>query len=365
MDERVAAELRMLARAERMPTPAILIDTATVERNIARVITMLGTADAWRPHVKTARTPFGMTLLRDAGVRRFKASTIEEVACLNELGPADVLLSFPPGRIVLAQLAELARRHPDSRLSALVDDDDHVDVWPAGVGAFIDIDVGMGRTGVALDRVERVVRTADALASRGVRLDGLHTYDGHLADAEDRAGAVTRTASALSAMAETLVAGGHPIHEIVVGSSHTLAPYVAPVRSPSVPTRLTSGAGTVVYGDGRSRERFLRDGLPFEPAAFVASRVLSARGERVTLDAGLTAIQVDAGSPHVAAVRGGLDIVAASQEHLVMTAHGTVPRRDELLLLLPRHLDTALSQMTRVHYLIGGRVVSSPVVGRH
>ncbi|MDF2562519.1 MAG: amino acid aldolase or racemase-like protein [Microbacterium sp.] len=355
---------QLLVAADELATPVVVIDASVVRENIALAIRILGGAKAWRPHVKTARTPVGMSMLLDAGVRSFKASTLGEVACLLELGVSDVLLAFPAGRRALAGLEVLARVSPATRLSALLDDP-HVDDWPTGVEAFIDIDVGMGRTGVAASDVARTVQIADALVRQGATLRGLHSYDGHLADAEDRAASVAELVATITSHAEGLAQCGHVVDEMVIGSSHTLVESADWIRFQRDGPRITCGAGTVVYGDGRSVRRFERDGLDFQPAAVILSRVLSTAGDRVTVDAGLTAIQVDAGTPHAEVVGGGLDVVSASQEHLVLRARGRRPARGDLLALLPTHLDTALSQMTEAYYFDSGAMVSSRVVGRH
>lgn len=360
----MARAAQLLTAAEAIATPAVVVDADAARRNIALAVALLGGAHAWRPHVKTARTAVGMSMLVDAGVTRFKASTLGEVSCLLELGVSDVLLASPAGRRALIALAALARESPGAQISALIDDPQTVS-WPTGVGAFIDIDVGMGRSGVAATDTARTVAIAESLLGQGVALRGLHCYDGHLADADDRAARVSEAFASIAAHAEALARFGYPVDEMVMGSSHTLAESAGLIRSRPAEPLLTCGAGTVVYGDGRSLQRFERDGLDFTPAAFTLSRVLSAAGDRVTVDAGLTAIQVDAGVPHAEVVGGGLEIVAASQEHLVLRAAERPPARDDLLVLLPRHVDTALSQMTDVLYLDGAALVSSRVVGRH
>jgi len=123
----------------------------------------------------------------------------------------------------------------------------------------------------------------------------------------------------------------------------------------------------VIYGDHRSLSRF-GAGTPFQAAAFVLSRVVSARRPgSVTVDAGLTAIQVDAGRPHfVVAGRDGFEAGEPAQEHAgVLCPEGAEPPVGTLLGLVPFHIDTALSQFTAVHVLDGSAATTTPVLPRH
>ena len=45
----------LLAAPATIPTPALLIDLDRVDDNIAAMIAQCGSADRWRPHVKTAK----------------------------------------------------------------------------------------------------------------------------------------------------------------------------------------------------------------------------------------------------------------------------------------------------------------------
>jgi hypothetical protein len=80
-----------------------------------------------------------------------------------------------------------------------------------------------------------------------------------------------------------------------------------------------------VYNDLRSLDRFGNKG--FRCAAFVLSRVISRPGAgMITLDAGLTTIQVDGGRPHAQVLGLPARVDAPSQEHLKVTIEsGPVP----------------------------------------
>jgi D-serine deaminase-like pyridoxal phosphate-dependent protein len=119
-----------------------------------------------------------------------------------------------------------------------------------------------------------------------------------------------------------------------------------------------------VYNDLRSLDRFGNKG--FRCAAFVLSRVISRPGAgMITLDAGLTTIQVDGGRPHAQVLGLPARVDAPSQEHLKVTIEsGPVPAHGQPMLLLPRHIDTTLAQFDRVYLAGEGSVRESPTVLR-
>ncbi|MFI6599649.1 alanine racemase [Nonomuraea sp. NPDC050536] len=342
-----------------VPTPALVVDESVMERNVDRAIELIGSPGRWRAHVKTARSAWAIARLRERGLTRMKASTTAEVAAALAVGVPDVLLAFPALGPARRRAAELAAAYPAARVSVLVDTVEALEGWTGGpLGAFLDVDLGMVRTGVPVGDHARALGVAGALAGRGIELRGVHTYDGHLSGAPD--GRVEQGMRELLALTEALERAGHPVGEVVAGSTAT---FQAVLRHP-LPGRwarlLTLGPGTVVYSDLLTVERL---GDTFTPAVSVLARVVSRpSADRFTLDAGLTAIGVDAGRPH-AAVAGHpeLRVGRPSQEHLEV--EGPAPAVGTLLRLVPRHVDTAVAQFERMYVIgAGGRGRIEPVV---
>jgi D-serine deaminase-like pyridoxal phosphate-dependent protein len=364
------SELRELVSGDQFgtaTTPAVVIDAERVRENIATTVRHLGSPRRWRPHVKTARTAWTVRALLESGVTRFKASTVSEVDLLIEAGARDVLLAYPAIGPTQWRLAELAAAHPDVRISVLADHADAIRDWRQGpLSVFLDVDTGGGRTGAPTGDPRRATALLDQVRSRGFAFGGLHSYDGHLADlpeAEQRE-AVEDELHGLAALAGQLEEGGHRVGEIVAGGSHTFIPGARTELPEPWRDRITFGPGTVVYNDLRSLGRFGDKG--YRCAAFVVSRVISRQGERgVTVDAGLTTIQLDAGRPHARVIGFPAEVGAPSQEHLKLTIEsGPVPGYGEVLLLVPRHIDTTLAQFDRVHLVEDGSVRELPTVLR-
>ncbi|HET6502955.1 MAG TPA: alanine racemase [Amycolatopsis sp.] len=349
-------------------TPAVLIDVERVRENIATTLSYLGSARRWRPHVKTARLRWTVDALLDNGITRFKASTLGEVALLLEAGASDVLLAYPAIGPLQWRLAELAAQYPQATVSALVDNAEAVRGWrPGPVSAFLDIDTGGGRTGIAPGDeagAEVILRELDRA---GITFRGLHNFDGHFADLPEgeQADVVAAELSDLVRLAERIeAAGARTVGEIVAGASHTFIPASrVPLPGPW-DERVTFGPGTVVYNDLRSLDRFGDKG--FRHAAFVLARVISApEPGRITLDAGLTTIQVDGGRPHAQVVGFAAEVGAPSQEHLMVRVEAEpAPPVGAPVLLVPRHVDTTLAQFDRVYLVGDGSVEESATVIR-
>jgi D-serine deaminase-like pyridoxal phosphate-dependent protein len=228
------------------------------------------------------------------------------------------------------------------------------------------VDTGGGRTGIPAQDADTALTILAELRARDVAFGGLHSYDGHLADLPeaDQQRAVTAELHDLVALAERIEATGTEVTEIVAGGSHTFIPGARTVLPGPWNTRVGFGAGTVVYNDLRSLDRFGPKG--FRHAAFALSRVVSDQGAgRITLDAGLTTIQVDGGRPHARLLGRPAQVGAPAQEHLqVRIESGPVPAIGAPLLLVPRHVDTMLAQFDRVYLADAGSVRESATVQR-
>ncbi|MER7498667.1 alanine racemase [Nonomuraea pusilla] len=370
----------LLPRLAGLPTPALVLDQEAVEANIAHTLALVGTPRRWRAHVKTARIGWTVDRLLAAGVTRFKAATVGELAMLLDRGARDVLLAYPAVGPARAAASALADRHPQARVSILVDAAETAG-QPGRLAAFLDADTGMHRTGVDAGDVAAALAVLSAYREAGWAFAGVHAYGGHLADLPDpdRAAAVRDELRRLTALAGAVEAGGHAVPELCTGTSHTFHESVQAAQDGTAigtaisraggGAAVTVGAGTVVYNDARSLARFA--GQPafarYRAAAGVLTRVVSRRAGQVTVDAGLTAIQVDAGRPHaVVAGHPGVIVGPPSQEHLVLTGAVEGFEVGETLMLLPRHVDTALAQFGVV-YRVGGEGTVRPeeVSGRH
>ena len=180
-----ATELPKEVRSlDEVPTPALVFDGRAVAANIEALAAYgrkhnLGI----RPHTKTHKSVKLAKMQLDAGACGLTMAKVGEAEVMSELD-AELLIAYPvfdPAR--KRRVANLAKRR-----SVIVGVDSAMAAEALGaaaaeagstIGILVDIDVGMGRTGVAtplaaLELAQLVSRT------KGLKLEGIMCYPGHV-----------------------------------------------------------------------------------------------------------------------------------------------------------------------------------------
>ena len=302
-----------------VPSPALLVYPDRVERNIRRLIDIVGDARRLRPHVKTTKMRDVVRLHLDAGISRFKCATIAEAEMTAAAGAADVLLAYQPVGPNVARVVRLGQAFPATRFSAVVDDAAAIDALStAAVAAgvtlplFLDLDGGMHRTGIAPGPAA-VALYGHLAASPGLIAAGLHMYDGHVrgTDPESRRQAADEAFAHVERTRDAILAAGLAVPTIVAGGTPTFPFHAARAGVECSP-------GTTAFWDA-SYATLLPD-LPFEPALLLLTRVISRpTSSRLCLDLGHKAVASE--SPHPRVVLFGLEDATAvghREEHLVL-----------------------------------------------
>ena len=355
------------AELARLLSPALVIHLDLVRENVRRMLAYTGSAERWRPHVKTTKTPAVYAELLAAGVRQFKCATLREARVLLETArdahasEVDLLLAYPLIGPALAELGKLARAHPRARLSVLCEDPRTVTDVPRELGLFVDLDPGMRRTGVPIGERERVRAIARAA---GPRLRGLHHYEGHLhGELAERRAQCFACYRELLALVVELERDGARIAELVTSGTPAFLHALAFPEFASGRFVHRVSPGTVVFHDLRSEEE--NPDLALVPAAVVLSRVVSRPArDVVTCDAGSKSIAAEAGDPCALAL-GRPELVAlhASEEHLpFQVTRGAAPERGEVLMLVPRHVCPTVNLAEEALLVEGGEVRASVAV---
>ncbi len=342
--------------ARRLVTPVLCIHEAPARRNIARIVALCGgDPSRWRPHLKTTKSPLVWSWLLEAGVRHFKCATLCEARVFAELtaerglDDVDLLVAQPLVGAPLQRLGALARAHPRLRLGVLSEDPVAAGGAPAELGLFIDVNLGLDRTGIPHRDWPLVQAVA---AACGARLRGLHAYEG-LVDT-DPAGRRARCAERYDELAR-MVDGLHrartPVAELVTSGTPTFLDalahpgFASSARGGSLGSTLHRvSPGTVVLHDARSALDVPE--LELEPAALVLARVVShPRPDRATCDAGSKSLAAETGDPCAFALsHPWLAASRPSEEHLPLdlrpdaAAHRSLPARGELVSLVPTHV---------------------------
>ena len=316
-------------------SPALLVFSEKVDANLALMLDMAGGPGRLRPHVKTHKMAAIIQRQLRMGITKFKTATLAEAEMCAAAGAPNVLVAYPLAGPSAARLCELAIRFPGTQFSGLVDSAPairglSVAARVAGIEmrTFLDIDCGMHRTGVPLEKAAMLYRLIEE--SPALIPAGLHAYDGHIQDAcVDARRTVCDAAFApvleLAALvsAPTLVAGGTPTFPIhAAHSGRECSP------------------GTAVLWDFGYTEKF--PDLSFQIAAVLLTRVVSKPGcDRLTLDLGYKAIASEnplAMRVRIAELPDAVTVIH-SEEHLVIeTAHAKDYHIGQPLHALPKHI---------------------------
>jgi D-serine deaminase-like pyridoxal phosphate-dependent protein len=297
--------------ADDLPTPALVVDRAAVNRNITTMMSALeGHTARLRPHVKVQKSPDLALSQVAAGAIGVTVATVWEAAAMAAAGITDVLIANQVvGAEKIRAAAVLSRT---VNLTVAVDDERNIaELSRAAVHAgstlrvLVERDVGMGRCGAR--SVTDAVRLGRAVhAAPGLDLKGIQAYEGHCMLEPDPA---KRRRFALDAMntaaevVEAFAAAGLPHETLSGGGTGT---YDITGHDPRV-TELQ--AGSYVFMDA-----FHGSLVPgFEVSLTAMSTVVGRHGDTVILDCGRKSIGIDFVLPPIL----GLDYVARyyAEEH--------------------------------------------------
>ncbi|OYD60178.1 UNVERIFIED_ORG: D-serine deaminase-like pyridoxal phosphate-dependent protein [Burkholderia sp. CF145] len=315
-------------------TPCFVIDEAAVEHNLKVTAELAGGVNRLSPHVKTHRSPWIVRMLVENGVSAFKTATPREVEMVLENGAKEAIWSYPtPGMAAIRRVIAAADTYPDAIVTGLVDSDLGLDTWlnelksakHPNVTLRVDIDPGMGRTGIPIG--DSALALAARVHKAGI-FAGWHCYDGHIQDAdpavrESRLLAILEQLNAMFVQAEKQGLST----DIVGGGSWTY-----PFWAKHTKARVSPGSWT--YSSSQHQVDLAQYG--WKVGAYVLSTVLSQHGETLTLDAGSKAIAPDI--PMDKRFFGADQIVGMKEEHTIATAANMSP--GDRVALVPRHACT-------------------------
>jgi D-serine deaminase-like pyridoxal phosphate-dependent protein len=216
------------------------------------------------------------------------------------------------------------------------------------IGIVIDVDVGLGRTGV------RDAATAVALAEKVATIDvlflaGAQGYGGswqHVVGRDERRRQMERGIARLTEAVAAIEASGHAVVARTGGGTGTM------LLDAELGVLNDLQPGSYVFMDCGYRDALGDDPEGrYESSLFVQSQVISANNDRwVTLDAGLKAFATDSGVP---VVRDGSDhgtYAFFGDEHGKLT-HGTARsyRPGERVELVTPHCDPTVDRYDVYH----------------
>jgi D-serine deaminase-like pyridoxal phosphate-dependent protein len=341
-------------------SPSLLIYPKLVRQNLVDMIALARGGARLRPHVKTHKMAEIVRMAESLGIRKHKCSTIAEAEMAAAAGATDILLAYPLVGPNVKRFAHLVRGYRGATFRATVDTPESarelstsVQGLDRSVAVLVDLDVGMGRTGIVPgEAAAELYALLDRLPN--LRPDGLHAYDGHIheTDLAARRSAAQSGLETTLALYERLLKRGLPVPRLVLGGTPTF-PIHTELELPGVEL----SPGTIVLQDAGYSARY--PDLAFTPAALLLSRVISHPGQgRLCLDLGHKAVAADPAGPRARLF--GLDDarpVVHSEEHLVVeTAQAENFPNGAFVLAIATHICPTVALHRRAYVIEGGEL---------
>ncbi|MGH7491350.1 MAG: alanine racemase [bacterium] len=368
-----------IADLAQVPTPRLLIFRDRVEGNLQKMRSYLETVAPGSgflhlcPHIKTNKSSLLTSWMVRSGVGYFK-STMREVDLALAAGAKDIFVAYP---LLTHEARDLARRMKDhsevnfqvqigsmahARILAQIAVEESVR-W----SYFLDIDVGMHRTGM---RPEKALQVFDEISQNSsFGFAGLHGYDGqnHFAQTSERREESQKSMARLIGLARQFRARKVHVPRIMAAGSpaYRFDLEILLQESPAE-TLVQVSPGTWILWDSDYEE--LSPG-EFEIAAVILAQVMDVNDlNLVTLNLGHKRWAAERGPVQVFS-RPNLKVVSFSEEHTVLS-HPADERFEvgEYVLIAPRHVCPTVNLYEDFTLLgPGGEIerVSSPVDGRN
>lgn len=357
-----------IENAKEIPSPALLVYPDRIESNLNAMIGWTNDASRLRPHVKTHKMPDVVAMKLSVGITKFKASTIAEVEMTAEAGGRDVLLAYQPVGPNCQRVAQLAAAYPDLKLATVLDNPRSLRELAVAaqsanvtIHAYIDLDIGMHRTGIA--PTQEALQLYRSFSSHpGILPGGIHAYDGHLhqSNYEELGRLAKLTFAPVWSFKEQLASSGHAVPSVVVSGTPTS---MLLAHEPDVEV----SAGTPVLWDSGYTE--LCPQYDFKKAAVLLVRVISKpTSDTMCVDLGYKAVASE--SPQPRAYFFGLEDakpVMHSEEHLVVkTERASEYCVGDVLYAIPHHICPTVALYQEAACVRLGRAVESwPITARN
>ncbi|HEV2448427.1 MAG TPA: alanine racemase, partial [Candidatus Sulfopaludibacter sp.] len=344
-------------------TPALVVDLDILDRNLARVAGYARDhALRLRPHTKTHKSvQLGRRQLQSGAVG-LTVAKVSEAEVMLGAEPPDLLVAFPiVGQAKLARLAEVARR---TRVTVALDSvfaarqlSDAARGAQVVIGVLAEVDVGLGRVGVAPG--EPLLQLAHAIESLPhLRFEGITFYPGHIKSL-DEAGlsALAQVSGLVQSMLDDFRRAGTEVPIVSGGSTPTL------FHSHEVAGLTEIRPGTYVFNDINT---VCSGGCAMEDcaASILATVVSTARPGHMIIDGGSKTFSSDrpVNSPDV--TFGYLTEAPGARFHKMNEEHGFVDLTragrgfsvGDRVHVIPNHICVAVNLHEKVYGVRGETV---------
>ena len=349
----------LLKDVESIQTPSLLVYPERIAHNIQQMLRIAGNAERLRPHVKTYKMAEVIRMQRERGIDKFKCATIAEAELLATTGASDILLAMQPVGPNIERFIELSLKYPEQHFSCLVDNHSTLEQlhWETNknaksLGVFIDINIGMDRTGIVPS--DEVIQLYKAIEEAPYLIPkGFHIYDGHLRlpDFEERREACNTALQPLLDLLAKMKAEGLNSGTLVIGGSPTF-----PVHALRKEVELSPG--TVLLWDEGYGSKFPDMGN-FQHAAVLVTRLISKPAPNIfCLDLGHKSLASEMPFPRVKFLNtNDFEQVSQSEEHFVVRVKNPEKYQiGDLFYAVPMHICPTVAKYPQVSVVAYGMV---------
>ncbi len=297
-------------------TPALVIDTAALEHNLASMAKALPGARL-RPHVKAHKCTALARRQQAYGHHHFCAATVREIIGLARAGVGESYL-------LANEVVDVQRLRTLRGLPVMVAVDSPATIEAAAAAGIeqvlIDVQVGLPRCGCA---VEEAGPLAELARKRGLTVRGVMGYEGHAVGLSDRSLRAELCAASMRTLLEAHRQVGGEIVSAGGTGTYDLNSWASEIQ-----------AGSYALMD----TQYAALGLPFRQAAFVLATVISVSRDYAVADCGLKALGMDHGNPSIQ----DATVWFCSDEHITFAPHQPL-RVGDRVRVWPAHIDPTVA----------------------
>ena len=348
-----------------LPTPALLIDEAALERNLRKMAAHAANKKiGLRPHAKTHKCPLLAKQQLALGALGVCAAKVSEAEVMVDAGVGNVLITSPlASQDKFERVVALAKRAPG--LQVVVDAASAVRAFDAAaaaagitLGVLIDIDTGTRRTGIAPG--EPALALAREIArAKHLRFDGLQAYSGHVMHVVGREERKKKSLESLAGALDTkalLERSGIAVKTLTGGGTGTYD------IDCDVPGMTDLQVGSYLFMDVQYRMVGDADGElfdTFEPSLSVLATAISQPvPQLITIDAGFKAFAHEPDAKPQFKDRAGLTYFYGGDEHGIcaFTSEARTLALGEKAELIVSHCDPTVNLYDVYHVVRDGMV---------
>lgn len=341
-------------------TPALLVDLDIFERNLNRVAGYAREhALRLRPHAKTHKAVWIGRRQLDLGAAGLTCAKVTEAEVMIGAEPRELLLAYPIlGRAKLERLMGIAR---STRVTVALDSVEAArglsDAATEEIGVLAEVDVGLGRVGVAPGQpLLDLARAIEGLPR--LRFEGITFYPGHIKSLDDAGlDALAKLSTLLRSILDDFSHAGIEVRIVSGGSTPAL------FHSHELDGLNEIRPGTYVFNDVNT----IRSGacaLENCAASVLATVVSTARPGHMIIDGGSKTFSSDRTVNATDVTFGHVVEAPGARFHKMNEEHGFVDltgagrefRIGERVHVIPNHICVAVNLHEKMHGVRGESV---------